>query len=162
VNTGIGNWKLEIWLSCFYTVSDDRIICLRCFEPLVLLAQISTFQFQAVNGYHLSPLLPIHFCVTRQQFWLGMGKNKLSIALPVKISATILYFCKYSVTVIHCALELPSVHCRISGLPFAGFLSAGPDCTASSGLQWVSFKTRKKVTASRQDITGSANIYILF
>jgi len=35
----------------------------------------------------------------------------------------------------------------------------GPDCTASFGLQWVSFETRKKVTASRRDITGSPDIY---
>ena len=27
------------------------------------------------------------------------------------------------------------------------------------GLQWVSFETRKKVTASRRDITGSPDIY---
>jgi len=35
----------------------------------------------------------------------------------------------------------------------------GPGCTASFGLQWVSFETRKKVTASRRDITGSPDIY---
>ena len=27
----------------------------------------------------------------------------------------------------------------------------GPDCTASFGLQWVSFETRKKATGSRQE-----------
>ena len=54
--------------------------------------------------------------------------------------------------------RLPSAPCRRSGLPFAGFRSrAGLHCLSS--LQRVSFETRKKVTASRQDIKGSPDIY---
>ncbi|RLB77230.1 MAG: hypothetical protein DRH15_11565 [Deltaproteobacteria bacterium] len=55
--------------------------------------------------------------------------------------------------------RLPSVPCHRSGLPFAGFRSrAGLHCL--SGLQRVSFETRKKATGSRQDITGSPDIYL--
>ena len=57
-----------------------------------------------------------------------------------------------------------TVEVAIRALPqkrfaFCRVLGSGPDCTASFGLQWVSFETRKKVTASRRDITGSPDIY---
>ena len=65
-NVEIGNWKLEIWPSCFCTI-DERIqfgaeffnycfvFCRFVNIQLVNsfhLSQISTFQFQAVNGYN--------------------------------------------------------------------------------------------------------------
>ena len=50
--------------------------------------------------------------------------------------------------------RLPSVPCRRSGLPFAGFRSR-TKLHWLSDSQRVSFETRKRQTASRQDITGS-------
>ena len=46
--------------------------------------------------------------------------------------------------------RLPSVPCRRSGLPFAGF-QPQTKLHCPSGLQLVSFETRKKATASRHN-----------
>jgi len=49
---------------------------------------------------------------------------------------------------------LPSVPPAAGAVCLLQGFDRGPNCTASFGLQWVSFETRKKATGSRQDIAG--------